>query len=126
MDTFVSSRGDKHPTELALLRGARMVSASETEEGRAWAESRIKQMTGSDPVTARFMRQDSFTYQPRFKLIIVGNHAPALANVDHAGRRLFNIVPFTVKPHSPDRQLEAKLEAEWPAILQWMIEGCVT
>lgn len=125
MDTFTSSRGDKHPTELALLKGARMVAASETEEGRAWAESRIKQMTGGDPITARFMRQDFFTYQPQFKLTIVGNHAPALVNVDDAARRRFNIVPFTVKPKNPDRELETKLKAEWPAILQWMIDGCI-
>lgn len=125
MDTFTSTRGDKHPTELALLRGARMVSASETEEGRAWAEARIKQMTGGDPITARFMRQDFFTYQPQFKLTIVGNHAPALANVDDAARRRFNIVPFTVKPKNPDRQLEEKLQTEWPAILNWMVEGCL-
>ncbi|MEM1077960.1 MAG: phage/plasmid primase, P4 family [Pseudomonadota bacterium] len=125
MDTFTSTRGDKHPTELALLKGARMVSASETEEGRAWAESRIKQMTGGDPISARFMRQDFFTYMPQFKLTIVGNHAPALANVDDAAKRRFNIVPFTVRPADPDRELEAKLEKEWPAILQWMIEGCL-
>jgi putative DNA primase/helicase len=125
MDTFTSSRGDKHPTELALLKGARLVSSSETEEGRAWAESRIKQMTGGDPISARFMRQDFFTYIPQFKLTIVGNHAPALANVDEAARRRFNIVPFIVKPENPDRELEAKLEKEWPAILQWMIDGCL-
>lgn len=125
MDTFTSSRGDKHPTELALLRGARMVSASETEEGRAWAEARIKQMTGGDPITARFMRQDFFTYLPQFKLTIVGNHAPALANVDDAARRRFNIVPFLHRPANPDRELEAKLVAEWPAILRWMIAGAV-
>lgn len=126
MDTFTASRGDKHPTELAMLRGARMVSASETEEGRAWAESKIKQMTGGDPITARFMRQDFFTFLPSFKLTIVGNHAPALANVDDAARRRFNIVPFTFKPAAPDRQLEGKLKAEWPAILRWMVEGTLT
>lgn len=125
MDTFTTSKGDKHPTELALLRGARLVTASETEEGRAWAEARIKQMTGGDPITARFMRQDFFTYRPQFKLTIVGNHAPALANVDDAARRRFNILPFTRKPANPDRALEAKLEAEWPAILRWMVEGAV-
>jgi putative DNA primase/helicase len=125
MDTFTSSRGDKHPTELALLKGARLVSSSETEEGRAWAESRIKQMTGGDPISARFMRQDFFTYIPQFKLTIVGNHAPALANVDEAARRRFNIVPFTVKPENPDLELEVKLEKEWSAILKWMIDGCI-
>lgn len=125
MDTFSATRSERHPTDLALLKGARMVSASETEEGRAWAEARIKQLTGGDPVTARFMRQDFFTYQPEFKLTIVGNHAPALANVDDAARRRFNIVPFTVKPENPDRELEEKLKAEWPAILNWMVQGCL-
>ena len=62
METFVSSSTDKHPTDLAMLRGARFVYASETEEGRDWAESRIKQMTGGDRIRARFMRQDFFEY----------------------------------------------------------------
>lgn len=123
MDTFVVSRGDRHPTDLAMLFGARMVTASETEEGRAWSEARIKQITGGDPITARFMRQDFFTYVPQFKLTIVGNHTPSLHNVDEATRRRFNIVPFTHKPAHPDKQLEEKLKAEAPGILRWMIEG---
>jgi len=125
MDTFISSPGDKHPTDLAMLRGARLVTATETEEGRAWAEARIKQMTGGDPVTARFMRQDFFTYTPQFKLTIAGNHKPALKNVDDAARRRFNIVPFLHKPEAPDHRLEQKLKSEWPGILRWMIEGCL-
>jgi putative DNA primase/helicase len=125
MDTFTSSHFDKHPTDLALLCGARLVTASETEEGRAWAEARIKQMTGGDPVQARFMRQDFFAYVPQFKLTIVGNHQPVLRNVDEAARRRFNIVPFTRKPAQPDPELEEKLRAEWPGILRWMIEGCL-
>lgn len=70
MDTFTSSKFHGHPTDLAMLKGARLVTASETEEGRAWAEARIKALTGGDPITARFMRQDFFTYQPQFKLLI--------------------------------------------------------
>ena len=125
MDTFTASVTDKHPTDLAMLQGARMVSASETEEGRAWAESRIKQMTGGDTIRARFMRQDFFEYRPQFKLVIVGNHKPVLRNVDDAARRRFNIIPFIHKPPAPDRQLEEKLKAEWPAILAWAIEGAI-
>jgi putative DNA primase/helicase len=125
METFAASSGDRHPTDLAMLRGARMVTASETEEGRAWAESRIKQLTGGDPITARFMRRDFFTYQPGFKLTIVGNHQPVLQNVDDAARRRFNIVAFTSKPANPDKLLEDKLRAEWPGILRWMIDGCL-
>lgn len=125
METFTASHGDKHPTDLAMLRGARLVTATETEEGRAWAESRIKQMTGGDPVSARFMRQDFFTYRPQFKITIAGNNKPVLRNVDEAARRRFNIVPFLHKPEKKDLDLEAKLEAEWPAILAWMIDGCL-
>src|SRR4029077_20781669 len=66
MDTFAASKNDRHPTELAMLRSARMVTASETEEGRPWAESRIKQLTGGDPITARFMRRALFSHPPRF------------------------------------------------------------
>jgi putative DNA primase/helicase len=84
MDTFTASRDSKHPTDLAMLRGARMVTASETEEGKPWAEARIKQMTGGDKISARFMRQDFFTFPPQFKLTIVGNYKPALQNVDEA------------------------------------------
>jgi putative DNA primase/helicase len=125
MDTFIASRGDRHPTELAMLAGVRFVTASETEEGRAWAESKIKQLTGGDPIQARFMRQDFFSFQPTFKLLIVGNHCPELHSADDAMRRRVNIVPFDHKPERPDHDLESKLVAEWPAILRWMIDGCL-
>jgi putative DNA primase/helicase len=125
MATFAASTSDRHETELAMLRGARMVTASETEEGRAWAEARIKQLTGGDPISARFMRQDHFTFKPQFKLTIIGNHKPVLKNVDDAQRRRFNLIPFNRKPAKPDRDLEAKLTAEWPDILRWLIDGCL-
>jgi putative DNA primase/helicase len=125
METFTASPNDRHSTEVAMLRGARLVIASETEEGRAWAEARIERMTGGDPISARFMRQDNFTFMPQFKLLLIGNHKPALRNVDDAARRRFNIVPFMHKPPVPDVDLEEKLRAEWPGILRWMIEGCI-
>ncbi len=125
MDTFTASRDSKHPTDLAMLRGARLVTASETEEGKPFAEARIKQMTGGDKISARFMRQDFFTFPPQFKLTIVGNYKPALQNVDEALRRRFNIIPFTRKPEKPDKELESKLRVERPGILRWMIEGCL-
>jgi putative DNA primase/helicase len=125
MDTFVAARGDRHSTEIAMLQGARLVTASETERGRAWAEARIKQITGGDPITARFMRQDNFTFTPQFKLALMGNHKPLLRGVDDAVRRRFNLVPFLNKPPVVDKQLEKKIREEWPAILQWLVEGCL-
>jgi putative DNA primase/helicase len=126
MDTFTASYSERHPADLAMLRGARLVMASETEEGRAWAESRIKAITGGDPISARFMRQDFFEYTPQFKLLLIGNHKPALRNVDDAARRRFHIVPFVHKPSFVDKDLEEeKLKPEWPAILRWMINGCL-
>jgi putative DNA primase/helicase len=124
-ETLAESLGDRHPTELAALQGARLVAAAETERGKAWAEAKIKKMTGGDRIKARFMRQDEFEYRPQFKLTVVGNNKPTLKNVDEAMRRRFNIVPFPHKPEVPDRELEAKLVAEAPAILQWMIDGCL-
>jgi putative DNA primase/helicase len=127
IETFTASTSDRHPTDLAMLRGARLVTAQETEEGRRWAESRIKAMTGGDPITARFMRQDFFTFAPTFKLLIAGNHRPGLRNVDEAIRRRFNLLPFAVKIAAADRDhdLPEKLKAEWPGILKWAIEGCL-
>src|SRR5262249_60312371 len=114
------------PTDLGGLGGARLVTAVETEEGRRWAESRIKALTGGDKIAARFMRQDFFEYLPQFKLIIAGNHKPGLRSVDEAMRRRFNLIPFTVTipPEERDEQLPEKLKAELPGILAWMIRGC--
>ena len=127
MGTFVASYHDRHPADLAALRGARMVTASETEAGRRWNETRIKALTGGDPISARFMRRDFFTFRPEFKLTITGNNRPALSSVDEAVRRRFCIVPFTRKPppQKVDPELEAKLRAEWPGILRWAINGCL-
>ena len=125
METFVASKWDRHPTELAMLRGARLVTATETEEGRSWAEARIKQITGGDPISARFMQKDFFAFTPAFKLTVVGNHKPVLNHIDEAIRRRFNLIPFLRKPEVVDPQLKEKLKLEWPGILRWAIEGCL-
>ena len=84
------------------------MTAIETEEGRRWAESKIKALTGGDTIAARFMRQDFFEFMPQFKLVIAGNHKPGLRSVDEAIRRRFHLFPFTVTipPDERDRELE--------------------
>ena len=72
IETFIASKQVQHPTDLAGLRGARLVTAVETEEGRRWNESKIKTLTGGDKIAARFMRQDFFEFVPQFKLLFAG------------------------------------------------------
>ena len=116
-----------HPTELAKLAGARLVVAQETQKGRRWDETKIKALTGGDKITARFMRQDFFDFTPMFKLFIAGNHKPRLSSVDEAMRRRLLLVPFTVQIPVAERDpdLPRKLQAEWPAILRWAVDGCL-
>jgi putative DNA primase/helicase len=126
METFTASNGERHPTDIAGLLGARLVVANETEEGKQWAESKIKSLTGGDRVSARFMRQDFFDFTPQFKLFVAGNHKPGLRTVDEAMKRRIQLVPFTmtIPKGERDRNLSEKLKSEWPGILKWMIEGC--
>ncbi len=124
METFTASEYDRHPADLAALAGARLVVAQETQEGRAWDEAKIKTLTGSDPITARFMRQDFFTYQPQFKLVFAGNHRPNLLSPDAAMLRRFHLIPFNVQPKEVDTHLKDRLIHEYASILGWMVEGC--
>lgn len=125
MELLTASNNDRHPTELAMLKGARLVTAQETEEGRRWAESKIKTLTGGDTITARFMRQDFFTFTPQFTLIVAGNHKPGIRNVDVAMRRRMVLVPFTttIPADKCDPTLPERLKEELPGILAWCIGG---
>ncbi|MCM2479183.1 phage/plasmid primase, P4 family [Serpentinimonas maccroryi] len=127
MDTFMEARGDRHPTDLAGLRGARFVASIETEQGRRWNESKVKAITGGDKVSARFMRQDFFEYVPQFKLVIAGNHKPSIRNVDEAMKRRLHLIPFTVTvpPEKRDGHLTERLLAERDGILAWAVDGCL-
>jgi P4 family phage/plasmid primase-like protien len=126
LESFMAARGERHPTDLAGLRGARLVSVTETEPGRTWAESRIKAITGGDSISVRFMHQDFFQMRPEFKLMIAGNHRPRLSGVGEAMRRRLHLVPFdvTIAPERRDKRLTDKLVAERDGILGWMLAGC--
>jgi putative DNA primase/helicase len=127
IETFVASRSEHHPTDLAGLQGARLVTVAETEDGRRWDESKIKSLTGGDRISARFMRQDYFEFTPVLKLVIAGNHKPALRSVDEAIRRRLHLIPFTVTipPAERDQSLSQSLRAEWGGILSWAMRGCL-
>jgi putative DNA primase/helicase len=109
LGTFTKSKSDRHLTELAGLRAARLVLVSETEAGRSWDEARIKTITGGERIRANFMRQDHFEFTPQFKLLVAGNHRPALHGVGEAMRRRLHVVPFDVTiPGGPAGQGSAR------------------
>ena len=126
METFTKTRNERHPEELAVLKGVRMVTASETESGKAWTEARVKLLTGGDKIRAHLMRQDSFEYLPQFKIWISGNHRPTLSSTDPAIKRRLQVIPFNnhVDEEHKDRQRGERLKAEWPGIMAWAVEGC--
>lgn len=110
----------------ARMAGARLVTASETESGRQWAEAQIKELTGNEtPLSARQPHGRVYSYRPLFKLQFVGNHAPSLKGRSPAMERRLRIVPFENIPENPDPDLKTKLVPEYPAILRWAIEGCL-
>jgi putative DNA primase/helicase len=126
MEMLMASDQDKHPTEIARLCGVRLAVSPETERNRSWAEAKIKNLTGADPLTGRFMRGDFFDFDPTHKLIVSGNHKPNLRGVDEAIKARLLLVPFTVTipPEERNPNLKEQLKAEWPAIFRWMIDGC--
>jgi putative DNA primase/helicase len=115
------------PNDLARLRGARFVTAVETEDGRRLAEGLVKQMTGGDTITARFLHQEFFEFRPAFKVWLATNHKPVIRGTDYAIWRRIRLVPFTVTipPEERDKGLAKRLlEEEATGILAWAAEGC--
>jgi P4 family phage/plasmid primase-like protien len=127
MEMFLASTNDRHPTEIARLKGARLVVAQETTKGRRWDETRLKNLTSSDPLSGHFMRQDFFDFDPTHKLLITGNHKPSLSSINEAIRRRLLLVDFAVEipSHERDPDFAGKLVPEYPAILRWMLDGCL-
>lgn len=125
---FLANKRDGHPTSLARLAGKRLIVAQEIPEDSVWNEALLKSLSGGDRQTARFMRQDEFSFTPKGKVLIAANKAPAFKSVDAAIERRVRVVPFRVRipAAEADKDLRRKLlEAEGPAILGWMIRGCV-
>ena len=120
-------QGNKQSNDLARLQSVRVVIANEVEDGSRLAESLIKQVTGGDTVTARFLFKEFFEFRPEFKLIIAGNHKPIIKSADNGIWRRTILVDFPVSiPKSEqDPALLNKLQAELPGILNWAIAGCL-
>ena len=124
---LMQARGERHPTELAQLRGKRLAVSSELDENSFFNESLIKELTGDDTLSARFMRGDFFEFTMTQKHVIVGNFKPRLRGGDPAIARRMLLVPFNASFKGKDRdpRMLEKLKAEAPAILAWIIEGAM-
>ena len=115
------------PADLARLDGARMVTAIEANFNRHLDEARIKSMTGGEPITARYMRQNFFQFVPVLKLWLVANDQPRVRGTDEAFWRRMRAIPLTIKIPEAERDpdLPTKLRAELPGIVAWAVRGCL-
>ncbi|MGG0243238.1 phage/plasmid primase, P4 family [Bacillus mycoides] len=126
-DTFIKKKESGANNDIARLVGSRFVSAIESEEGEKLADSFVKQITGGEPVLARFLRQEFFEFIPEFKVFFTTNHKPIIGGLDEGIWRRVKLIPFNLNlpAHKRDKRLPEKLSLEMPGILNWAIEGCM-
>jgi len=125
--TLLLKRDGGIPNDVARLKGARFVWTSETEQGRRLAEALVKELTGGDTMSARFMRGEWFDFKPEFQLWLATNHRPEIRGSDPAIWDRIRLVPFSVRipDDEQDKRLGEKLRAELPGILVWAVRGCL-
>ncbi len=126
-DTLLQRRQGAIPNDVARLRGARLVLSVETDEGRRLSEVLVKQLTGGDTVTARFMRAEWFEFRPAAKIWLATNHKPVIQGTDEAIWRRIRLVQFTatIPEAERDKDMSDKLHGELPGILNWAIAACL-
>lgn len=126
-DTFIKKKEIGANNDIARLVGSRFVSAIESEDGEQLSEAFVKQITGGEPVLARFLRQEFFEFIPEFKVFFTTNHKPVIKGVDEGIWRRIRLIPFNLQlpKEKRDKKLPEKLSLEMPGILNWAIEGCL-
>ncbi len=128
-DTIMLRYGSKDGanSDIARLKGARLVTSTEPNEGMRIDEGLLKQLTGGDKVNARYMYKELFEFTPEFKLWMAANHKPVIRGTDTGIWRRMHLIPFimNIPEEEADRQRPYKLREEYPAILAWAVEGCL-
>ena len=124
-ETLLAKRDQAINNDVARLASARLVCAVETEDGKRFAESLVKALTGGDTITARFLHREFFEFVPQFKLWLATNHKPTIRGDDHAIWRRIRLIPFavTIPEAEQDGDLGAKLAEERAGILKWAVEA---
>jgi putative DNA primase/helicase len=124
--TFTTVRSEAVRNDLARLDGVRVVTAIEANKNAVIDESLIKQITGGDIITARFLFKEEFEYRPQFKLLWAFNHKPHIRDATHSIWRRIILLPFEEKIEPSERILgldDILVSEEGPGILVWMIQG---
>ncbi|MFB7219373.1 phage/plasmid primase, P4 family [Streptomyces sp. NPDC056227] len=125
-NSFLMAGAQRHETEIARLHGLRLVIASEVNQEAKFDEAKVKELTGGDGLTARFMRQDHFTFEPTHKLWLMGNHQPRVSAGGKSFWRRLRLMPFVRTPDKVIEDLDLLLiSEEGPGILAWVIAGAV-
>lgn len=124
---LTAKRHEGHPTEIADLCGRRLIVASETEEEDRLRIQFVKRLTGDATLKGRYMRQDYFEFPRTSKTILITNNKPYIPESGNAIWRRIRLLPFnvTIPPGEQDKLLGEKLKAEWPGILNWLVQGCL-
>ena len=122
---LMADERERVPNEIAALAGRRLVVASELADGGRMNEGLVKDLTGGDTMSARFLYGEPFTFKPTFKLWLYGNHKPVIVGTDDGIWRRVRLIPFTVQipENERDPDLPAKLRGELPGILAWAVRG---
>jgi putative DNA primase/helicase len=124
-ETFMKRNGEQITNDIARLRGTRFVTTTEAEQGKRLSEPLIKQITGNDRMTARFLYGEFFNFIPTFKIFMATNHKPVIKGTDYGIWRRIKLIPFTTRipEEKQDKHLEDKLRTETSGILNWLLEG---
>lgn len=122
-----SSQSNAINSDIARLKGARLVTSVEPNEGVRLNEGLLKQLTGDDTVTARKLYSEEFEFKPEFKLWMATNHKPIIRGTDTGIWRRIHMIPFNVQipEDKVDKNLTHKLKAEMTGIFKWCIDGCL-
>jgi putative DNA primase/helicase len=126
--TLMLKRGETGATsELARLKGARFAATIETGEGGRLDEALVKQATGGDLISARYLYKEYFEYKPTHKIWLATNHKPQVRGTDEGIWSRIILIPFGVfiPPLERDGDLAEKLAAEATGILAWAVQGCM-